>query len=144
MKYRILFHERKMEIAISTGLVFRYYGELMYIIFDKPYCVLHFTGNTKYRVEATMQYVWDKLPDGMFLKCKRSAILNIFYCREFKKIPRLLIMEDGMEIKLSQRNVSDFKYMTGNFGLSNTFKPPCGGCYNCIIEKCEKKCDFYL
>ena len=86
MKYQILFHERKMGIAINTGVVFRHYGELMYVIFDKPYCVLYFTGSAKYKIEIPLQYIEDNLPEGIFMKCKRSAILNIFYCKEFKKI----------------------------------------------------------
>jgi len=45
MKSKIIFHDLKMEILVETGVIARYYGELMYIIYDAPYCWLYFTGN---------------------------------------------------------------------------------------------------
>ena len=36
MTQKIVFHDQKMEIPIKNGADARYYGELMYVIYDAP------------------------------------------------------------------------------------------------------------
>ena len=110
MKSKIIFYDRKMAIPVKTGIVTGYYGELMYIQFDKPYCLLNFTGKNRYMVEVSLQYIIDNLPEGMFLKCRRSAILNVCYCKELINTPPTAVMEDGVKIRLTKLNVWDLKY----------------------------------
>ena len=132
MKSKIAFLDRKMAITAETGIVFRLYDDLMYILFDKPYCILHFTGNNKYMVGIRLQYVMDRLPKGSFIKCKRSAILNVHHCKEFRKNPPTAVMDDDKEIKLSQQNVLDFNWMIDC--LSST-SPSCQVCTDDEIDK---------
>ena len=139
MNPKIVFHDLKMEIPADTGIAFHSYSELMYIIFDKPYCRLYFTGNAKYRVEVSLQCMLDNLPDAAFLKCKRSSVLNICHCQKLKKNPPLAVMPDGAEIRLTQQNVLKFKRMMDNLSC---ISPPCQGCYTCTIEKCENRMIF--
>ena len=139
MKSKVLFYDRKMVIPIEIGIVTHYYGELMYILFDKPYCVLHFTGNTKYRVEVTLQSMIDNLPESGFIKCKRSAIINICYYKSFRKMGAEIVMEDGAKFKLSKQNVHDFKLIVRN--LPN-ISPPCPACHSCKDNGCESRLAF--
>ena len=62
MKSKIYFYDRKMLIPVKNGTITRYYGELMYIIFNKPYCELYFSGDTKYMIESSLQYMIENLP----------------------------------------------------------------------------------
>jgi len=139
MKSKILFHDRKMVIPIETGFIAHDYGELMYILFDKPYCVLHFTGNCKYWVEISLQYMIDNLPKSGFMKCKRSAIINICYYKNFRKIESEIVMEDGARISLSKQNISDFKLM---IKCLPNISPPCPACHRCTNLACENRLAF--
>ena len=125
MKSKIIFFDQKMAITTETGIVFRYYDDLMYILFDKPYCSLYFTGNVRYMAEVPLQYIMDNLPKTTFMICKRSAVLNICYCRELKKSTRMVEMEDGTEINLSKRNMLNFKWMIDNLSCISSHRPNC-------------------
>ena len=46
MTSKIVFHDQKMEIVVENGADARYYSEMMYVIYDAPYCNLHFSDNT--------------------------------------------------------------------------------------------------
>ena len=139
MKSKILFHDRKMVIPIETGCVTHYYGELIYILFDKPYCVLYFTGNIKYRVETSLRYMMDNLPELGFMKCKRSVIINICYYKSFRKIVPEVVMEDGASFKLSRQNVLDFKMM---IKCLPNMSPPCPACHICADNDCGSRLAF--
>ena len=69
-------------------------------------------------VGIRLQYVMDRLPKGTFIKCKRSTILNIRHCKELRKNPPLAVMDDDKEIKLSQQNALDFKWMIENLSCT--------------------------
>ena len=139
LKQKIVFKDRKMIIFEKKGTVCRYYGDLMYVTFDKPYCRLHFAGNTKYCTEVNLQHIMDNLPKAVYIKCKRSAIVNVCYCKELKSNPPMVVMEDGMEIKLSKRNVPVFKQMMNDLPR---ISPPCPSCYTCRNENCINRVLF--
>ena len=67
MKSKIAFHDLKMEIAEGTKVVSRFYGELMYIIYDAPYCRLYFNDTQKYQVKIALQFMSDNLPISFVL-----------------------------------------------------------------------------
>ena len=118
MKSKIAFFDRKIAITAETGIVFRHYDELMYVLFDKPYCSLYFTGNSRYMLQVSLQKIMEKLPKTTFMKCKRSAVLNVGYCKELRKIPQIVVMDDGREIKLSKSNILTFSWMIENKSMS--------------------------
>ena len=132
MKSKIAFLDQKMAISVESGIVLRLYDDLMYILFDKPYCLLHFTGNSRYIIQVPLQFMADNLPKDVFMKCKRSAILNVRYCKELKKTRQTVVMDDGTEIKLTQQNALNFKWMIENMSGSS---PPCKCCRDNEIEK---------
>ena len=115
MNSKIVFHEQKMEIPVKTGFVARHYHELMYIVYDAPYCWLHFTGKTRYKVEVTLQYLMERLPKTTFFQCNRSAILNLHCYREYRKKDEMVVMDDGMELNLARRRVNDFHDLRKNY-----------------------------
>ncbi len=139
MKTKIVFHDLKMEIPTETGEVAHFYGELMYVVYDRPYCWLHFTGNARYKIEASLKYLMDNLPQDAYIQCSRSVIFNICYYREYRKDPPVVIMDDGMAFNLSRRNVMDFKRQKNSL---SRISPPCPGCYACMDEKCTGQAVF--
>ena len=139
MRTEILFFERKMAIPIKSGIVTRYYGELMYIKYDKPYCWLYFIKNNKFLVEFSIQELFDNLPEASFLKCKRSAILNICYLRSFTEDSMMAEMADGTTLNLSKKNVLTIREMIKNL---SEISPQCPICYPCTDEKCESQILF--
>ena len=69
MKRKIVFHDLKVQIYDNNSVFVRFYGELMYIVFDKPYCIFYFTGDQKRRVEVNLHDVFDNLPEKRNLIC---------------------------------------------------------------------------
>ena len=103
-----------MEIPVKNGADARYYGELMYVIYDAPYCKLSFVDNTNYTVETSLQSIIDNLPEATFFKCNRSAVINICYYKGYRLKPPVIVTDDGKEFNLSRRNVKDFITIKNN------------------------------
>jgi len=135
MKSQILFYDRSMIIPTNRGHVTHFYGELMYIIFDKPYCVLHFAENVIYSVEIAIQHVMDNLPKAPFIKCERSAIVNLCYHKAFIRNTREIVMVNSERIKVSKQNVNDINSAIKNIPI---ISPPCPNCYTCRNDECER------
>ena len=139
MKSKIYFCDRKMLIPLKNGTITRYYGELMYIMFNKPYCELYFIGDTKYMVENSLQYMIENLPRGGFIKCNRMAIVNICYHKIFCKNPPTIVMDNGQEFKLSRKNIKEFELLIKK---ASRLSPPCYACYSCDDNDCENQIVF--
>jgi len=136
MKSKILFYDREMIIPVTSGIEIRYYGELMYIIYDEPYCSLHFTKNKKILVKVALQFWADNLPEAPFQKCKRSAIINLCYLKGFTVNPPMIEMVDERKITLSKINLLILKdRMTQLPQIS----PVCPICYPCPEEECKSQ-----
>ena len=111
MKPKIAFHDRKMEIPFKTGFFVRIdkdYDELMYVIYELPYCWLHFCDSEKFNVEVSLQIMSASLPAGVFFQCNRSTIVNLYRCQEYDKEMAVIVMEDGSKHHLSRRRAKDF------------------------------------
>ena len=130
MKSKIVFHDLKMEIHVETGIIARYYSELMYIVHDAPYSWLYFTGRNRYRVCVSLQKMMSNLPEALFMKCRRSVIINVCYYKEYDLAKSMVVMEDGREFFLTEFNVLEFNAKRGNM----RFFSPC--------EKCEARMNF--
>ena len=139
MKIPIIFHDREMAIFAESEINARFYGNLMYIKFDKPYCWLHFTENEEFKVEIPLKVMTDNLPKAGFFKCKRSAVVNICYLLRLKVHSRTIEMNDGTTFKLSKQDVNDFRQL-----LKRTprLSPPCTDCHSCTNDTCESQIVF--
>ena len=139
MKSKISFHDLKMSIPDKKGIDTHFYGDLMYIMVDKPYCDLFFAGNIKCHVEVSIKEMMNNLPKAGFIQCNRSAIANLCYMKRFNKNPRTLEMSDGTIIKLSSLNMYEFENI-----LKSTprISPPCRNCYICTEDECESRVVF--
>ena len=121
MNPKIVFYDLKMEITDGSKIVARCYSKLMYIIYDAPYCWLHFTDTKKCKVEISLQYMMQNLPIA-FIRCNRSVILNVRYFKEYDFTSLVVVMCDDVEFKLSRRNVKNFN--AARFKLSR-ISPHC-------------------
>jgi hypothetical protein len=139
MTSKIVFHDQKIEIAVENGADARFYGELMYVIYDAPYCKLYFSDNTDYKVETTLQSIMDKLPETTFFKCNRSVIINICYYKRYRIQPPVIVTDDGKEFKLSRRNVKNFEMVKADLPRISS---SCPKCHTCKIEDCESRIVF--
>ena len=127
-----------MEIKTYNGVVARYYSDLMYVKYEDPYCWLFFADDDKYKVEVSIKYLFENLPQKPFFRCNRTSIINICYYAEFDKYLSQLIMDDGTKFELSFRK--DEKFKTQKADLKR-ISPPCPLCVSCKNEKCS---DFWL
>ena len=141
MKQKISFYDRKMIIPVKNGTDARYYGDLMFVLFDKPDCILHFADGEKYKVEVALKHVMEHLPKGVFLKCKRSAILNLCHFKQFRKKPPMITMNDGAKFSLTKQNAQEFMLIIDQL---TRFSPPCPICYTCRHENCKNRTLFCL
>ena len=141
MKEKILFYDRKMGIpdANKREMITHYYGDLMYIMVDKPYCDLYFAGNFKYRVVITLKEMMEHLPKAGFMICKRSALVNLCYMKRFKKNPPMIVMNDDTIFNLSKQNKIELEEMMNS---TPRISPPCTPCYTCTDNECESQVVF--
>jgi DNA-binding LytR/AlgR family response regulator len=109
MKAEVLFFERKMVIPVRNGASTRYCDGLMYIIYDKPYSELHFKGGDKYLVKISLHHFMENLPEAVFMKCKRSALVNLCHHKGIRKNPPTMVMDDGALIELSKQNLPELQ-----------------------------------
>ena len=137
-KSKIVFHDLKMEISVRDRVIARYYGELMYIIYDAPYCWLYFADNTKYNVEITMRHLIDNLPEA-FIRCNRSVIFNVCYYREYRIALFEVEMVDSRVFILSRYNVLTFNERRTRLPR---ISPPYAKCYTCPEAECESRSTF--
>jgi len=138
MKSKIVFHDLKMEIIVKTGFVARYYGELMYIVYENNNCVLYFADNNIYIVESSLIYMMENLPEGVFVRSNRKTVLNICHCKEYDKTKSEIQMDNGKVFSLSRRNVTDFNAKRKSIRLMCT----CTNCFTCKNCECEIKSVF--
>ena len=124
MMSKIVFYDQKMEITVKNGMVVYCYGELMYVIYDAPYCYLYFADKTKYFIQVSLQYLMDNLPETTFFRCNRSAIINVGYYKGFRTKPPVVVIDDK-EFNLSRSNVKDFIRMKNNFIRTSSVSTQC-------------------
>ena len=136
MRHKIKFYCKKMEISVIHGEITHYYSDLMYVKYNEPYCYLHFTDDTKHKVEISLKYLWGNLPMNLFFRCNRATIINICYYKRYQKRPPILVMEDDAEFRLSLRNIADFKKQKA---IISCISPPCIACKN---ENCQNRISF--
>ena len=139
MNPKISFKDRKMVIFTATGPVSQFYGDLMYIIFDKPDCLLHFSDDIIYRVEVPMKYIMEHLPEAPFIKCRRSTIVNLCYFKSINKFSLELTMNNNEKIKLTKQNVNA---IISKVGYLPRISPPCSICYSCDDVECDTQMVF--
>ncbi len=132
-----IFHDLKMEIPVKNGEVVRFYGEVKYIICNKPECDIYFADDAMYKVNATLKYMADHLPDAFF-QCNKSVIINLHYYREreWNKVT----MDDGKIFDLSVRRIAGFMQKKEELPR---ISPPCKPCYTCGDE-CSARASFCI
>lgn len=136
MKTKITFHDQKIEISDGKREVVFYYNELKYLHYDAPFCWLHFTDKSKYKVEASLQFMEVSLPSSYFFRCNRSIILNICYYKGLILSPPSIILQDGNKFPLSRRKVDAFRSMKKN---PPRIPPPCAECDACKERYCANR-----
>ena len=139
MKPKIVFYDRNLSIPDKSKCKIFYYGELMYIKFDKPYCIFYFTKKRIHWIKVSLKEIADKLPEAVFLKCQRSVIINLCYLKGFDKNPLMVEMVDGTKFELTKQNRVELDLMLGRL---KDIAPPCPICYPCLEDKCERQALF--
>ena len=139
MNSTIKFYDQTMEIPIETGKKVHYYGKLMYVRYEAPYCWLHFADNPKCKVEIALQEIMRNLPQYVFFQCNKSTIINLCYHTGYNTYTRTVIMDDGKRFELSRRKANVFKNMKE---ILPRLSPPCPACYTCTKKDCDNRVVF--
>ncbi|MDR1666496.1 MAG: LytTR family transcriptional regulator [Bacteroidales bacterium] len=105
----IVFHELKMDISVRRGGRMYYYTDVLYVVYEKPYCVIYCKDEKKCLVYMPLGTMQSNLP-GMFFRCNRSVIVNL--CKiaryDYGKKPEIT-MENGQKFALAHRRKAEFK-----------------------------------
>ena len=128
MRTKINFYDLKMLIFHKSEKAAYYYCELMYIIYDKPYCRLFFSNKKKNVIEMSITTLMEYLPESVFLMCKRSAIVNLCYLKHLKHDEMTIEMSDGVKFPLSKANIMDFNLMIEKVEDISPYCPDCFAC----------------
>ena len=135
MKTKIEFYDLQMLIFRKSEKVTHYYGELMYIRYEKPYCHLFFADKHNSWIEMSITTLMDYLPDSVFLMCKRSTIVNLCYFKRLTYDPLTIEMSDGEKFAISKANALDFNLMIETI---QELSPSCPDCFACKPD-CKKQ-----
>jgi hypothetical protein len=130
---KIIFHEYKLEIIEKhTGYIY-YYGDIIYIIYDKPFCKIHFVDNSTFHICYPFNRLLKILP-RIFFQCKKSIIINLARMKQYNFKEMEIIMEDNTVFSLSYRRKNDFvKEKEGINRLTVPFK-------DCFLCESKSKC----
>jgi len=150
MKSKIKFLSSKIIILTDKIEIAHYYRDLMYIEYIDKFCRLHFAGGAEYIVNISLAKLYENIPDKPFVRCNRTAVINIFYFHVYDKTVHEITLEDGAKFTLSKRNIAIFKKKLDYMKYVSLPGPDCAGCdeqncsdfrFFCVapdIEKNEK------
>ncbi len=132
----IIFHDMRMEIPVKNGEIALYYAEIRQIIYKDTFCVIRYTNNITYTIDATLKFMLDNLP-AAFFRCNHQTIINTCYYKEYQTKPdAFIIMDNDEKITLSARRIKDFKEHKKNLARISS---PCKQCYTCEDDCASRK-----
>ena len=127
-----------MVITTKKGEEARYYSDLMYATFFKPYCLLHFADCAEYKVVLSVSDLLKTLPEKTFCQCNRSDIINLGYYRGYDNEKEMVLMEGGHKFELSSRRRKNFKEKKESL---KCLSPQCANCSDSKKGNCS---DYWL
>jgi hypothetical protein len=140
MNYNITFYRWGIELDSKHETHFYFYSEIMYVIYDTPYCFIHCLNNgiqEKYTLKTSLKKFASNFP-AVFFQNNQRNIINTYYLRSI--FENKIVMSDGKLFGLSRRHVSELK--EHKIMLE---KIPCNCIFcniygkNCSAEMCENR-----
>jgi DNA-binding LytR/AlgR family response regulator len=133
MTMEIIFHEYKIEIPIdSRKYKILYYADIVYIVYDNPYCSVYCVDNKHYMVSYSLSKFIKILPP-IFYQCNKFVIINMSRISEYslQGEGNTIIMDNEHVFSLSRRKKKEFLILK-NSVLRLT--PPFEQCLKCSQE----------
>jgi DNA-binding LytR/AlgR family response regulator len=135
---KIIFHKFKVEIIEESKGYIYYYGDILYITYNKPYCKIFCLGRGKSHMLHYSLNILLKILPPVFFRCERSVIINLARMKKYDFTSMKITMEDDHILPLANRKKNDFiKLKTSITNLTAPFQD----CFSCdSIETC---CESY-
>jgi len=134
MKKEIKFYRMNMELPVIRRTIVRYYSELVYVEYDKPYSKLYFAGEKHaYTVETTLKRLMENLPRQAFFQCNPQCIINLCRYSDYDEALRIIRMDNGKELMLAHRRIAAFNKQKASL---KRLSPLCDTCYTCTNYSC--------
>lgn len=105
-------------ITISEQFGFRLVNpaELMYLVADNNYTVLHLTNNRQITATRTLGEFEKILESHEFYRIHKSIIINLHYLIGYSSLQGNFVeMKDGAKLEVSRRKVPEFREKVRNF-----------------------------
>jgi hypothetical protein len=102
MKSKIVFNRLEIEISTLSGIEYYPYSDLIWVQYDKPYCIFYCKRGKKrkkYLVLTSLKKISGKFP-AVFFKCNQSTIVNIRHLQRYDIIKCALVMDDDTSFAL--------------------------------------------
>lgn len=121
-----------------------YYADILYIIYDKPYCKIYCTGNTNHYISYSLRKILEVFP-AVFFQCEKSTIVNLSKIKSYNYLNMQIVMEDDRILPLSNRRKKNFITVKNSIiRLTAPFQIcfPCHSANNCCESyraKLDKK-----
>jgi hypothetical protein len=109
MNVNIVFYRWGVELSSKCETHFYFYNEIMYIVYDPPYCSVYClnTGiQKKYLMKVSLKKIAPELP-AIFFRISQNSIINTHYIRSI--IENKTVMSDGKLFELPRRHASELK-----------------------------------
>jgi DNA-binding LytR/AlgR family response regulator len=108
-KQNIIFHEYKLEISVNGKTVIYPYGDILYIVAEKPYCKVCCVDNKQYLLLYPLDKFINVLPD-CFFQCNRSTIINLSWVKEYDCTKDMkVVMNNNNAFSISRNRKDDLR-----------------------------------
>jgi len=97
---------------------------ITHCIADRSYTWIYFINHEPIRFSRRIVILHKLLNDSRFIRCHKSYMVNLSYIKEYNSFRKnIIILKNNVEIKVSRRKLSDFKYscineFTENFNVN--------------------------
>jgi hypothetical protein len=109
MNVNIVFYRWGVELSSKHETHFYFYSEIMYVIYDTPYCYVYCLNTgilEKYTLKVSLKKIASDFP-AIFFQISQNSIINTYYIRSI--VENITVMNDGKPFELPRRHVSELK-----------------------------------
>lgn len=104
---------KKMAFPSNKGTMYIEVEEIVHLISDGNYTIVHTNNNQKYVVSRIIKEFEELLPSTLFFRTHKSHIVNLKHVNEFRRSDESLILSNGHEIPVARRRKEDLMAFLG-------------------------------
>lgn len=99
----------KINLPTSDGIILINTEEIIYVMADRAYCLIHLTNGQKKIVSKSLKEIEDVLPDYLFFRSHASHLINLNQVEKYSKEDGgFAVMSDQTQVPIARRRKNEF------------------------------------